>query len=322
MKSKTLIEEQERIKQLINSLNEQENKIYTDFDKNWDYMIKDNTWYTSKKNQNKWVSLKNYPDAISKLNQRYKTTVQSTPTNNVTKPAAAPTAVTPPVVAKNEPPIASKGITGKNEFYSNVDPKYKELIDINKLSSKSNTNICSIDTTECAQFVNDFSTKLTYVGDAWTAFDTPSVGKQVFSVFRNLTDTDVKKYDDIYKGIQRGIDQTANIINFEKELIARNGQPRGLKVGDVVGIFYPPSLHHVKAFNLSGKRYHFANGDLGNTVKIKRIGHTFNTHVGIVGAIKNGVPLIFHNVGDKKTKKGQLISSPLNKLQIVWVKRP
>ena len=44
-----------------------------------------------------------------------------------------------------------------------------------------------------------------------------------------------------------------------------------------------------------------------------------NTHVGIVGAIKNGVPLIFHNIG------GDVYSDPYNKLRgggkIVWVKR-
>ena len=40
-----------------------------------------------------------------------------------------------------------------------------------------------------------------------------------------------------------------------------------------------------------------------------------NTHIGIVGAIKDGVPLIFHNIG------GNVISDPASNLNIAWVKR-
>jgi hypothetical protein len=40
-----------------------------------------------------------------------------------------------------------------------------------------------------------------------------------------------------------------------------------------------------------------------------------NTHIGRVGVVKNGVPLIFHNV-DGTTK-----SDPQQNLRIAWVKR-
>jgi len=41
-----------------------------------------------------------------------------------------------------------------------------------------------------------------------------------------------------------------------------------------------------------------------------------NTHIGTVAAIKDGVPLIFHNV------TGDVISDPPSKLRIAWIKRP
>ena len=46
-------------------------KIYTDFDKVWDYKFTDNMWYTRRKGQEKWISLANYPVAIKKLNAKY-----------------------------------------------------------------------------------------------------------------------------------------------------------------------------------------------------------------------------------------------------------
>jgi uncharacterized protein YijF (DUF1287 family) len=39
-----------------------------------------------------------------------------------------------------------------------------------------------------------------------------------------------------------------------------------------------------------------------------------NTHVGIVGSIKDGVPLIFHNI------TGTVRAEPASKLRIMWVK--
>ena len=41
-----------------------------------------------------------------------------------------------------------------------------------------------------------------------------------------------------------------------------------------------------------------------------------NTHVGIVGALKDGVPLVFHNV------TGNVKSDPINNLNVAWIKRP
>ena len=62
------------------------------------------------------------------------------------------------------------------------------------------------------------------------------------------------------------------------------------------------------------------NGKLtpGNSIKSGK-GWGMNTHVGIVGAIKNGVPIVFHNI------HGQVFADPYNNLtdnaRIAWVRR-
>lgn len=62
-----------------------EPKIYTDHDRVWDYKIENNMWYTRRKTSNgNWVSLKNYPAAIQKLNNFYGTSIGSTNTTSST----------------------------------------------------------------------------------------------------------------------------------------------------------------------------------------------------------------------------------------------
>ncbi len=66
------------------------------------------------------------------------------------------------------------------------------------------------------------------------------------------------------------------------------------KVGDIVGIYYPSSLHH------------------GETLKSK----THNTHVGWVQEIKDGVPIIAHNI------EGIILQQPYTSLTTTWIQRP
>ena len=79
-------------------------------------------------------------------------------------------------------------------------------------------------------------------------------------------------------------------------------------------------FHDLRDVNL--KNY-FIKDASGKLVKGKTLtngkGFGMNTHVGIVGAIKDGVPLVFHNI------TGSVFSDPYNKLKnggkIVWIKR-
>ncbi len=113
-----------------------------------------------------------------------------------------------------------------------------------------------------------------------------------------------------------------------------------LTIGDIVGIYYPNSSHHVDAFYESAigingdgramtKGYIKRDGSgkfmkgkdsfpvMGDAWKGGRIWSS-NTHVGIVGDIKNNVPIIFHNIG------GTVYADPIGKLKgggkIMWIK--
>lgn len=89
-----------------------------------------------------------------------------------------------------------------------------------------------------------------------------------------------------------------------------------LKVGDIVGMYYRDSGNKGKAFcERSVQRGLDNNGNVKDTDPF-----TFNTHVGYVGAIKNGVPMIYHSV------HGTRLSTPANQLKskngsamITWV---
>ena len=119
-------------------------------------------------------------------------------------------------------------------------------------------------------------------------------------------------------------------------------------MGDVVGIYYPPSQHHGEAFfqgatgmssdgskvtsgpyfvvDENGKTRPWQISDIGKNVKIKpgkslQQGEHFgfNTHLGFVGAKKpNGEPIIYHNVS------GDILATPLSemggKFSLVWAR--
>lgn len=191
-----------------------------------------------------------------------------------------------------------------------------DTIRVKDISSDKKVNgILNYDKEDCAQFVNDFTNSRDVIGDAWLSHDIDGAGKRVFSVYENITRNQIQKYINIYKKADGGTDITQDVKSFNEELIGGR-KPSGLQLDDVVGIYYPPSENHVKAFTSAGKNY-FVDGDPnkpGKTLKSGR-GWSFNTHVGVVGAIKDGQPIVFHNV------HGNVISEPAKNLQITWVKR-
>jgi hypothetical protein len=192
-----------------------------------------------------------------------------------------------------------------------------DTLRINSISqSKKIPNIMKYDKDDCAQFVNDFSKTRDTIGDAWLSHDIDAAGKRVHSIYTSIDDNDIQKYIELYEKAVNGENVVSNIKSFNEELISKGPKPSGLKNDDVVGIYYPPSTNHEKAFKNAGKNY-FVDGDPkqpGKTLKGGR-GFSFNTHVGIVGAVKNGTPIVFHNV------HGTVYSEPASNLQITWVKR-
>ena len=184
---------------------------------------------------------------------------------------------------------------------SNISGGFKSIFTLDKLKIDDSTYVCKAGQTSCGQFVNDFSEKLDFVGDAWLAHDLDGAGKRVWKDSGPMSE---------------------NIKKLNGALTKKQPSASDLKVEDIVGIYYPPSSHHEEAFYEAGKNY-FIKDASGKLVKGKTLtngkGFGMNTHVGIVGAIKIGVPLVFHNI------TGSVFSDPYNKLKdggkIVWIKR-
>jgi len=212
---------------------------------------------------------------------------------------------------------------------TNIDTGFQNKFKLSTLSDKDSTFVCKAGQENCGQFVNDFSKKLSYVGNAWLAHDLDQVGKRVMSSYTSLNPKQIEKISNIFKQIEKqggpkerkSGGQVENIKSLQQELI-KPVSASNLKVDDIVGIYYPPSGHHEEAFHQAGKPYFVSDGkggwNKGNTLSSGK-GFGLNTHVGIVGAVKNGIPLIFHNIS------GDVYSDPYNKLRgggkIAWIKR-
>jgi hypothetical protein len=219
---------------------------------------------------------------------------------------------------------------GKQQSTTNLEimpgfsPDFRNKIDFNNLKVGDTTpRICTPNDKECAQFVSDISDDIDFVGNAWTAYgNTTKLGSTIYSAFKNIDRDKVIKIIKIWQDInnrpgnqkweERGpnANEISNIVN---ELVPKDYNGPQLKAGDFVGIYYPPSKNHERAFYEGGQRW-FVDGKPGNTIK-KGDGWGMNTHIGRVAVVKDGVPLIFHNVD------GNVKSDPPSKIRIAWVKR-
>lgn len=209
----------------------------------------------------------------------------------------------------------------------------------------------------CSEYVREKTGK--WQGNAWHAYKTkgyPSLSgfKSLFANKSNL-DTMANVFQKINSqssgisasGIQSG-GATDSIKSLMGSAIPSQSSFKSLNMGDVVGIFYPPSSHHGEAFfqaatgmssdgtkvtagpyfvvEENGKTRPWQLSDIGKNVKIKpgkslQQGEHFgfNTHLGFVGAKKpNGEPIIYHNVN------GNVMATPLSdmggKFSLVWAR--
>ena len=226
--------------------------------------------------------------------------------------------------------VKSMANTQKNEpnpnlvVSDNIASKFS-TIDFRDLSTQDSThNVCVAGSKNCAQFVNDLRDDLAYVGNAWNAYNNSRLGNTIYSAFKGLDKDTIQEVIDLWLeihkrggGVERGPDNST-VRNIVNRLVPQKGAITDLKVDDVVGIFHYPSKHHEEAFYQGGEEWFTEDSEgnkiPGNTIKNGN-GWGMNTHIGTVGAIKDGVPLIFHNVG------GDVISDPVSNLRIAWVKR-
>jgi hypothetical protein len=207
-----------------------------------------------------------------------------------------------------------------------TNPSFIKLISPKKINTSSSTPIFPAGQDFCSQFVNDFSDKFGYVGDAWIAHNNDKLGNRVFSSFTSLSPEQSKQAIDLWTKINKngGGKEKGPFTNTVKQFVNQlvpSTPPMKLNLDDIVGIYYPKSGYHEKAFYEAGIPY-FTEGPNknmvpGNTIKSGK-GWGMNTHLGIVGAIKNGVPIIFHNI------HGQVYADPVGSLKdggrVAWVR--
>lgn len=235
-------------------------------------------------------------------------------------------------VAKTSVPkqITGQAQTQDTVISKNVNPEILKQIDPKKINSRDSVLMMKANQPECAKFVHDFSSKIKNVGNAWIAHDNSSVGTTVWDAFSNLKPDTVKRITTLWDKIEKaGGGKENGQFNAEVKGLVNSIVPKTppvqLKIDDVVGLFYPPSGHHEEAF-MSGSKYgkgYFVKNSQGQDVPGNTLSRGqawgMNTHVGIVGAMKNGVPIIFHNV------HGTVFADPPNKMyngaRVAWVKR-
>jgi hypothetical protein len=257
-----------------------------------------------------------------------------------------------------EQQMNSKTTTGKEQKKENTT---KEVL----ISDKTNKgfipiltqNIDKIDSTGsnflfnlyqklgCASFVNAFSNAVDHVDDAWKSRDTIE-GTMIYDVFVNLTPEEIQEYVNIWnriysrsgtkKWIDRGSESGAIKKLMAKLIQKKSLNPAELKIGDICGIYYPPSWHHEEAFFEGGKKYFTdkkgtkGKGNVTGKIITSGTGWTFNTHLGIVGAIEKNKPVIIHAIpGFNWFKESDIVdiwADGIDKIrgggQIVWVERP
>ena len=198
----------------------------------------------------------------------------------------------------------------------------------------------------CATFVNQFSDAVNVVGDAWKARDVVD-GTMIYDIFSNLTKDQIATCINLWNSIYLEIKKNPQ-IKFDKDNLGNNVvqdikklveslletkqlEPEKLKIGDICGIYFPPSSYHGEAFYEAGKNYFTDQNGVkgkgnvpGRTITSGSRSWTMNTHVGIVGAIENGKPVIFHAI--PQNQGVNIWADGIDKIhgggKIVWVKRP
>ena len=129
------------------------------------------------------------------------------------------------------------------------------------------------------------------------------ISKKNCEDYEKTEDSDKKVPSDLPKIVTNSIPQSAK-INISS-----------LELGDVVGLYHKNSTNKGKAFCQTA-----IEKNLDDNGNMEKNPFTFNSHVGFVGAIKDGVPIVIHNV------HGHHIATPATQMlnkndedMIVWV---
>lgn len=202
----------------------------------------------------------------------------------------------------------------------------------------------------CAKFVSDNLQGLGIPrqGHAWFS-RIINEGNLEFNTFKNINPSILQEMSNIFSLINKNPKEGSaegQVKSLIQRLIPNQSTLKSkLGVNDIVGLYYDGSHNFTKAFfeaatgftdmgtgeKVTGTYFRradnnsqWAPGDLaknlsfipGNTLKSGG-GFTFNTHLGYVGAIVDGEPIIFHSI-DKSVRSTPF--SKMKSIKILWIK--
>jgi peptidoglycan hydrolase-like protein with peptidoglycan-binding domain len=220
-----------------------------------------------------------------------------------------------------------------------TDPKNRCIAiskeECDKISSTKETRIGKGSETRCSAYMvkclSQYDSDL-FGGNAWDAFNNVKGGGTVkYNLFTSGEVNWTKIWSDLTKNkVSKATcekhaktDDADRIVNSIVPSIVTNNIPsspkfsiNSLKLGDIVGLYHKNSSNKGMAFcQRALKRGLDNNGNVSDKDPF-----TFNSHVGFVGAIKNGVPIVIHNVSGNHmaTPATQMLSKTSNDM-ITWV---
>ena len=245
------------------------------------------------------------------------------------KPIVSTTYVKKPIYTKQSTSNTKQGTFNKK--YNCIAISKEEC---DRINSTSDTVISRGADKACAKYMNKCLSKYDtdLAGHAWTVLNNlkrRGVATEKYNMFKKDINwkrlwRDLKNYNVTNKscGCHEAdhADKHCNtgiVKSIENSYPSNTGfDISSLELGDIVGMYYNPSTNKGMAF--CQKASFDKNGKIIETSPFE-----FNTHVGFVVAIKNGVPIILHNIGNET--QGLHHATPATKLlskngtMITWV---
>ena len=218
----------------------------------------------------------------------------------------------------------------------------KLTFNLDEIRAGNDTKVALCTTSQCAAYVGEVFTDTVVgqradYGHAWLqhSMDAMQEGRIKFSAFMGLDKDKVAKVTKAYKlSNMPGGAANRQISEIVKTLVPDQGQIQGqLQIGDIVGLYRPQSTHFKEAVHEAGigRFYNPKTGESSSEafqqgidwqpdeLLVKGTGFGMNTHLGLVGATLDGIPIVFHNVG------GEVFAMPVTQktpLPVVWAKSP
>ena len=213
-----------------------------------------------------------------------------------------------------------------------------------KISSTQEVKLGSGKEAQCAAYVTKCLSqydKNFQAGNAWKSASwlAGGGGTERFNLFKTNID-----WDKIWQGLKDDKITKSDCMQFHGKQnsdlltilpkskailkLSKNNEPsssgvnwKSLKPGDVVGLIHTSTTNKGRAF-CERLVDDLKLDDKGN---FKQLPFTFNTHVGFVTAIKDGIPIIAHNIGNSLHTSGDYSAVPVTQMlskgsadRVVW----